>query len=480
MSEEEDSMSMSGDDIAPDPDDSLRKRIKFNYVLFVARNIVSSPDKFDFNLLNAYNFQEEDLKNAHTLLVQDALEANITLTNSEKKTTGNSQRTSTIVKNLKAILNKVKNWDQFPYYIPRPDEAIRHFSTSNLEKELSGCANQANKLRENIEEARTILSKAQQISAKRPLSEPSGTPQHEPPNKTFRDIIIGDSPRPVLTGTRRNRSDSVSSAYSMFSDSSRKRHFSKQKNKTDPLSVKGKAKVPSGQSLAPNSKKAMKIKFSADQTLDDIKNLFKEDSNTFGEHYQHMKFETLRVNKYVHTIRLTINNWPSDKDLLDPSIWFEGLDITPWKGRIQDLKIKNTIKYLIGPLSDTTTTDQVQKQIEEFYTAENSETNGLTITAEPFERQSLRRKPNETDEQLQERENRRRTDIKSFVVQIASTNANFVLENKISKGFRENFPDNHIYVNPWDKPMPSDDKRRQEEKETRKNTRSTRTPISLG
>ncbi len=152
----------------------------------------------------------------------------------------------------------------------------------------------------------------------------------------------------------------------MFSDSSRKRHFSKQKSRADPLSVKGKAKVPSGQSLAPNSKKAMKIKFSADQTLDDIKNLFKEDSNTFGEHYKHMRFETLRVNKYVHTIRLTINNWPSDKDLLDPSIWFEGLDVTPWKGRIQDLKIKNTIRYLIGPLSDTTTTEQVQKQIEKF------------------------------------------------------------------------------------------------------------------
>ena len=374
----------------------------------------------------------------------------------------------------------MKNWDTFPFYVPRPEEALRHFSTPNLEKELLGCANQAEKLRENIEEARTILSKAQQLSAKRPLSDSHGDPPQQPPHKTFRDIIIGDSPRPVLTGTRRNRSDSVSSAFSMFSDSSRKRHYSKQKHKADQLSVKGKAKVPSGQSFAPNSKKAIKIKFSADQTLDSVKTLFKEDSNTFGAYYDQMKFETLRVNKYVHTIRLTINNWPSDSDLLDPSIWFEGLDITPWKGRIQDLKIKNTIKYLIGPLSDTTTPEQVEKQIEEFYTQEKTEANGLTISAETFERQPLKRKANETDEQLQEREDRRRTDIKSFVVQVASTNPNFILENKISTGFKQRFPDNHIYVNPWDRPMPSDDKRKQQEKENRASSRSTRTPISLG
>ena len=67
--EEDSSFSSSGDPTPPDPDKAIRDRIRFNYVLFVAKNILSDSDKFDFNMLYTYNFSDEELKSAHTLLV---------------------------------------------------------------------------------------------------------------------------------------------------------------------------------------------------------------------------------------------------------------------------------------------------------------------------------------------------------------------------------------------------------------------------
>ena len=106
--DEEDSFSSSGDPLPPDPDSDLRNRTKFNYVLFVAKNIVSDSDKFEFNMLHAYNFSDEELKTAQSILIQDALEASLSLTPGEKGNTGTTQRKSTIVRNIKSILEAVK------------------------------------------------------------------------------------------------------------------------------------------------------------------------------------------------------------------------------------------------------------------------------------------------------------------------------------------------------------------------------------
>ena len=160
--------------------------------------------------------------------MQDALEAGITLSATEKNSNNQSQRKATTIKNIKSILLKVTNWEIFSYYVPSPADSLKHFSTNPLEKELTGCLTRSTELCQKLSEAQTILSKAQASAPKRALVITEDSNTDTPPQKqTFRDMLA--APRQVLHGSRRNRTTSTTSNFSMFSNTSRVNFYHKKR-----------------------------------------------------------------------------------------------------------------------------------------------------------------------------------------------------------------------------------------------------------